>query len=317
MTVSPVSQPLTPHECSSSVGAVVSPLDVNFEAVENFSQVIDLYLASMEYAALRLRTQQDYAKKLTAIRARFGACSLAELDDRRFTRAVFAWRDAARSKPRSADYRLQVLKLVLSWARRRGMIDFNRAAAMGCLYRSRRRHCSWSDEQIEAFKAAAPPHLKLALVLALETGQRQADLLTLDWASIEDGLIHVLQRKTGVEVAIPITSQLRQALAVWACSREGAVLRRSDGAPWVVEANGFRNAWKRICRRAGVEGLTFHDLRGTFVTRRLADGWSALEVALCTGHSFRNLAMLDAYADRRSLSRRTAEQLRARVAGLE
>jgi len=34
------------------------------------------------------------------------------------------------------------------------------------------------------------------------------------------------------------------------------------------------------------------------VTRRLSQGWTTQEVAMCTGHSLRDLASLDTYADR-------------------
>jgi integrase len=63
-----------------------------------------------------------------------------------------------------------------------------------------------------------------------------------------------------------------------------------------------------------VTGVTFHDLRGTFVTRRLADGWTTHEVASCTGHSLRDLAMLDAYADRGTIADAIATRIAERNA---
>ena len=65
---------------------------------------------------------------------------------------------------------------------------------------------------------------------------------------------------------------------------------------------------------AKVEGVTFHDLRGTFATRRLADGWTALEVAYCTGHSLRDLATLDRYVSRGEVAAKRAEAIAQRIA---
>jgi integrase len=83
--------------------------------------------------------------------------------------------------------------------------------------------------------------------------------------------------------------------------------------PWDSKGNGFRSAWRDACRAAGVSGVTFHDLRGSFVTRRLAAGWTTQEVALCTGHSLRDLAMLDTYADRSTVAAASAERISQRA----
>jgi integrase len=62
-----------------------------------------------------------------------------------------------------------------------------------------------------------------------------------------------------------------------------------------------------------VVGVTFHGLRGAFVTRRLAAGWTTQEVAMCTGHSLRDLAMLDRYADRAVVAEASARRINQRA----
>jgi hypothetical protein len=52
----------------------------------------------------------------------------------------------------------------------------------------------------------------------------------------------------------------------------------------------------QACAAAGVVGLTFHDLRGTAVTRLALAGCSEMEIATLTGHSLRDVgAILDAH----------------------
>ena len=41
------------------------------------------------------------------------------------------------------------------------------------------------------------------------------------------------------------------------------MLTNSEGKPW--SESGFQGAWGKATMRAGIRGLTFHDLRGTAV----------------------------------------------------
>jgi integrase len=69
---------------------------------------------------------------------------------------------------------------------------------------------------------------------------------------------------------------------------------RVAGRPWT--SDGFRTSWGRACERAGVEGLTFHDLRGTAVVRLAIAGASVPQIAAVTGHSLKDVeAILDAH----------------------
>lgn len=270
------------------------------------SNLIGRYRASREFLRLRAVTKKDYRGKLDLIQARFGGLTIAEIDAQSFAEKIFVWRDEQAATPRQADYGIQVLKLLLSWCCRRGYIEVNRAARVDRLQRSRRGGRSWSPDQIQAFLDMAPPHMQLAMSLALETGQRQGDLLRLCWSAAADGVVQLTQSKTGVVVAIPVSVELARALDRHGGSRSGRILVKADGRPWDSRGNGFRGAWREVCNAAGISGVTFHDLRGTFITRKLAGGWTPVEVAMCTGHALKDLASLDTYVDRGVLARALA-----------
>jgi hypothetical protein len=90
-------------------------------------------------------------------------------------RAVFLeWRDElAQTSLRQADYAYGTLSRILSWARNRGLIAVNPCAKGGKLYHGTRVDKIWDDEQVARILQLAPPYLQLAMLLAINTGQRQ------------------------------------------------------------------------------------------------------------------------------------------------
>lgn len=66
---------------------------------------------------------------------------------------------------------------LISWARGGGLITYRLPERVERLYHADRSEKIWPEEHIAAFMAAAPEYLQRALVLALQTGQRQGDLL--------------------------------------------------------------------------------------------------------------------------------------------
>jgi integrase len=110
--------------------------------------------------------------------------------------------------------------------------------------------------------------------------------LRLPWSSYDGKNIRLRQSKTGRRVVIPIGAPLRAALHQ-APKRSMIILTNSDGGPWT--SDGFRASWAKACKRAGIIGVTFNDLRGTAVTRLAIAGCTEAEIATITGHSLRDV----------------------------
>ncbi len=249
--------------------------------------VLRAYEASQEFARLTERTREDYVGFLKKIEARYGSFPLALLTDRR-TRGHFkGWRDElAVSSLRQADYAWSVLARVLSWALDRGLVPANPCEKGGRLYHGSRAENIWTAEDEANFLKFGPAHLHLPLLLALWTGQRQGDLLRLPWSGYDGAKIRLKQGKTGARVAIPVGKPLKDALDRTA-KRSPLILTNSDGRPWTPD--GFRSSWRKACAKAGVSGVTFHDLRGTAVTRLAICECTEAEIAAITGHSLRDV----------------------------
>jgi integrase len=205
------------------------------------------------------------------------------------------WRDniAASSGRRQADYAWSVLARVLSWALDRGLVAANPCTHGGRLYRGSRAEKIWTDADEGTFLERAPAHLRLPLLLALWTGQRQGDLLRLPWSAYDGTHIRLRQSKTGRRVQIRVGAPLKLALDA-APRRSTIMLTNSDGKPWT--SDGFRASWRKACAAVGIVDVTFNDLRGTAVTRLALADASEAEIATITGHSLRDVrSILDAH----------------------
>ena len=79
-----------------------------------------------------------------------------------------------------------------------------------------------------------------------------------------------------------------------ATKRSTIILTTAEGKPWTPD--GFRASWGKACKRTGIVGVTFNDLRGTAVTRLALAECTEAEIATITGHSLRDVrSILDAH----------------------
>ena len=255
--------------------------------------ILQGYQVSGEFLGRAERTRSDYIKQIKIIEKEFGDFPLSALTDRR-TRGIFmAWRDRlAVNSRRQADYAWQVLRRVLSWALDRGLVLANPCERGGRLYHGSRADKIWTDEHEAAFLASAPAYLHLPLLLALWTGQRQGDLLRLPWSAYDGTHIRLRQSKGGRPIKVLVGAPLKAALN--AAQKHGPlILTNSLRRPW--RSHSFQAAWGIAMRKAGIVGLTFHDLRGTAVTRLALVGCTEAEIATITGHSLGDVkTILDA-----------------------
>jgi integrase len=257
--------------------------------------VLQPYQASPDFQDLAPSTRRSYVPLIKRVEKAFGDFPLTAMTDRRSRGVFMAWRDriAVESGRRQADYAWTVLARVLSWGLDRGLVAANPCERGGRLYRASRSDKIWTETDEAAFLAKAPKHLHLPLVLALWTGQRQGDLLRLPWSAYDGTHIRLRQGKTGARIMIPVGAPLKAVLDATP-RRSTLILTNTDNRPWT--SDGFRSSWRKACAAAGVTGVTFHDLRGTAVTRLALAGCTEAEIASITGHSLRDVgAILDAH----------------------
>jgi integrase len=140
--------------------------------------------------------------------------------------------------------------------------------------------------------AACRPHLRDLVVAALETGCRKQELLSLQWSQVHwernELFLPGTKTKTKRPRRIPISEALHTVLVRRRTHATGEAYAAADyvfGHPDGSRLRDSKTAWTASCRRAGIVGLRFHDLRHEAGSRKLEAGYPMHAVALWLGHT--------------------------------
>jgi integrase len=135
-----------------------------------------------------------------------------------------------------------------------------------------------NGKTIKAEHEARRDHLRPIVILAADTAMRAGEITGILWSdvSLETGTINIRKEisKTGKARKVGMTPRVKQELAAIE-PKKGRVF--PYGSVW--------KSFTTACKRAGVKGLRFHDLRHTATTRMIRAGIPHTEVMKITGHT--------------------------------
>jgi integrase len=159
-----------------------------------------------------------------------------------------------------------------------------------------------SDEELPkllaACKASDSPHLLLAVCLALSTGARKSEVLTLRWGQIDLKAQTALlgDTKNGDARALPVVGTAFDLLTERAKVRNLKDDRIFPPTARSKKSEFFdlRKAWDAALKTAELEDFHWHDLRHTAASYLAMAGISPLEISKLLGH--RTMAMVSRYA---------------------
>jgi integrase len=138
----------------------------------------------------------------------------------------------------------------------------------------------------------SPPHLKLAMIIAFNTGMRKGEILGLKWEMFEDDLKGVWLSEEETKEArikyVPFNRHVRQALNNAFKSDGNVICYRGR---FVTEKDALKKSLASACKAAGIpygrklqRGIIFHDYRRTFKTNMAIAGIDkSLRDSIC-GH---------------------------------
>lgn len=124
-------------------------------------------------------------------------------------------------------------------------------------------------------------HLTPVVLLAMNTGMRRGELLSLQWSDINlEAKVITIQAqnaKNGRQRHIPLNTEALSVLTRWA--------KQCDGQGRVFEPNDPKKGWLALLQEAKIANFRFHDLRHDFASKLVRKGVDLNTVRELLGHS--------------------------------
>jgi integrase len=202
-------------------------------------------------------------------------------------------RDDHAKTPRKAHKIRQMVSRLYSWADEGELVPpgFNPTQGLKRLKTRAKPITPWSEEEIKLFLSACPDWLATPVLLALFTGQRREDVVSMDWTDFQGAIIRVRQSKTGEQMTIACHRDLRKHLAKVKTQFGGRIARTAKGRPFT--ANSLSQAVRRVVNE--IEGMpkdrSLHGLRYAAAARLDAAGCSVTETVAVMGHRTYQMAL--------------------------
>lgn len=258
--------------------------------------------ASVEWQGLALATRSEWGKVLSAMPEKWDKLPLSFWQDPRARGFIADWRAKFAGTPRSADYRVQVLRALFAWAKARGEIASNPADSVPKLYKGGNRADQvWEAAEIQRWQAA-PQGIRDAFNLARLTGLRRTDLCALPMSACgETAIIWRPSKSKGARVVrIPYTPELKALIGeLRGRYRKPAVEALLVSA--IGEARspaGLTAHFDRTREALGLPAKRLHDCRGSYVTHLRLHGFTNEEIAKRVGWSVAQVdRLLTIYSD--------------------
>ena len=133
-----------------------------------------------------------------------------------------------------------------------------------------------------------PGETKAIFELAIETGMRRSEMLSLEWRNVDlkKSVAVLTDTKNGESRAVPLSST---AIRVLKELQRGI----GGGKVFTITQSQLRDTWEAARTAAGIPDIRLHDLRHEAASRLFEKGLNVMEAASVTGH--KTLSMLKRY----------------------
>lgn len=265
---------------------------------------------SPQWHELADATKQNYNRELDPIDEKFGDLPVVSIT----RRVIMTYLETLAKSRRSTA--LSTFKNVLTRAYFFGAVARIETLELRTQRPKARTDVIWQEEDIDAFLETAPrvstrayPQLVTGFLLALHTGQRMKDVLSMKWSDFDGEYLYVVQQKTGRKVSVYAHTEIQNVLEAAKDRNKRTAAASIFIVPMMHGGQYNRHAYWRLFERtrneAGLKHLRFHDLRRTAATRLALAGNDIPNICSVTGHSAQSIkTLVDVYlGERKRLSK--------------
>jgi integrase len=136
-------------------------------------------------------------------------------------------------------------------------------------------------------------HLTPIVLLAMNTGLRKGELLSLDWgdANLATKMLVVRSEvsKNGRQRHMPLNAEALDLLRMWRRQAKGVAGNQSalssGNVARIFPVGDFKKAWTSLLKAADIRGFRFHDLRHHFASRLVMNAVDLNTVRELLGHA--------------------------------
>lgn len=253
------------------------------------SQICDQFLEEHVSARLKPATERGYRSIIrSGIKPALGAMKVSDV-----TRAdIIVLHRKYREKPYQGNRILSVLSKLFNLAELWGYrTEGSNPCRLVQKYKEQRKERFLSDEELSRLSQVLneveasgeeSPFVTAVFRMLILTGCRCSEIQYLKWDYITSKHLELPDTKTGKR-SIPLPDAAKAVLNA---------LPRSPVNPYVFqgaiegEAIAYlRKPWRRIRKKAGLEGVRIHDLRHTYASKAIENGMSLVMVGQLLGHT--------------------------------
>jgi len=243
--------------------------------------LLKMYWKSPGYKRLAPTSQKIYDSYCYKLVKRFGSQNIATLKRSDMIKMLNEFSD----KPASANLLLRVASVLMSFALDMDEIPYNPCARLKKLKIG--SHERWHPGEVREAIATGDRVVATAVALAWYTGQREGDILGLQWKDLRDGYISLVQSKTKAEMLIKGHPDILKLLAALRGGEPSHYYIVSGQKP--ISGQAFRGRFARAMDKAGVS-KTFHGIRKGVASELAESGSSTTEIAAILGHKTTRMA---------------------------
>jgi integrase len=203
--------------------------------------------------------------------------------------------------PATVNRELACLKTLFNKAVEWGRIENSPLRKVKRLREIKRKERILSDVEMAWLIQTASDHLKPFLVVALNSGMRKNEILSLRWSDIDfsKGFISIGDSKSGKSRNIPMNSSAFEALKGMSQASEFVFFNPKTKG----HLKDIKTAFKTACKSVGIKGFRIHDLRHTAATKMIEAGVDLVTVSKILGHSSIQMTMRYAHPTPENMKR--------------